>query len=225
MIPQPRDSGSGSSRQPVFNAPPATIWLCGTLIACYLLYWLANRQLQGWALDAFAFVPIFFASQFEPGGPGLSLGGLLPLFTHAFLHADFLHLLLNVGFLLAFGSVVERGLGTWRFFVIFFLCSAAGALSEVVLTAPRVIFLIGASGAVYGMMGAVIPAMSRGAGRKRTLQFIAVIMALNLVLALPFLSTLLAGAEIAWRAHLGGFVTGIVVGYLLQLGARKPARR
>ncbi len=204
-------------RQPIFNAPPATLGTCGALILCQVLYWLAAPSWQIAALAAIAYQPTAFLAQFDGTGIGPTLLDSLPLVGHAFLHADFMHLLLNAGFLLAFGSAVERCLGPRWFLVIFLAAAAGGALTETLFDAGPIL-MIGASGAVYGMMGAVIPFLFRpgiAARRRRMIEFVAVIMALNLLVGAVGLGDFLAGAEIAWRAHIGGFATGIALSFIL----------
>jgi len=211
-------------RQPVFNAPPATLWTCGVLIICHIVFSLAGPGWQHAALSALGYQPLVFLAQFEAGGAGPSLLGILPLFGHVLLHGDLMHLLLNTGFLLAFGSAVERRLGPGLFLMVFAATAAGGALAET-LFVEQPVLMIGASGAVYGMMGAVLPFLfgpAMPARRRRMLEFVAVIMAINLLLGAFGLGDILAGAEIAWRAHIGGFAVGLALSF--ALAARAPRR-
>lgn len=206
----------------MFNVPPATLWTCGLLIAIYAVYSLLGPVSQDQIIETLAFVPAIFLNQFATGGPGLSLHEMLTLVSHAFLHAGLLHLVLNTGFLLAFGSGVERHLGVWRFVLIFVVTSAAGALTEALIAGPRPVYLIGASGAVYGMMGAIVPVLMR-TGRlrgRRSLEFIGIILVLNLLLAVFGMGDYLGGGQIAWLAHIGGFLAGLALSFVLQ-----PPRR
>ncbi len=69
------------------------------------------------------------------------------------------------------------------------------------------------------MMAAAIPILFRAgvpARRRRALEFIAIVMGLNVVVAMIGLGDFLAGAEISWRAHLGGFLAGLVLGFALS---------
>ncbi len=211
--------GAPIRRQPIFNAPPGTLWTCGALVVSYLLFLLAGPVWRQTALDTFAFVPARFLARFAAGEPGSSALDLLPLIGHAFLHTDALHLLVNTGLLLAFGAAVERRLGVWRFLILFAAGAAAGALAEALAGHAGPVYLIGASGAVYGMMAAAIPILFRAGipgRRRRALEFIAVIMGLNVLVAIIGLGDFLAGAEISWRAHVGGFLAGLVLGFALS---------
>ncbi len=205
-------------RQPIFNAPPGALCICGALVLCHVLFVLSGPAWQETALLTFAFIPARFSAHVANVGPGLSVLDFVPLLGHAFLHADYKHLLLNTGLLLAFGSAVERRLGSAGFLFVFAVAAAAGALAELTADYSRPVFVIGASGAVYGMMAAAIPIMFRPgmpAGLRRGLEFVAIIMGLNLIVAGFGLGDLRAGTEIAWRAHIGGFVAGLLLGFAL----------
>ena len=211
-------------RQPIFNAPPGALFTCGALVLCHLLFVLAGPAWQETALRTFAFIPARFLAHFANEGPALSALDFVPLVGHAFLHVDIMHLLLNTGLLLAFGSAVERRLGSARFVIVFAAAAAAGALAELTADHTRLVYVIGASGGVYGMMAAAIPIMFRAgppARRRRGLEFVAMIMGLNLIVAGLGLGDVLAGAEIAWRAHIGGFLTGLLLGFALPPRRRK----
>jgi membrane associated rhomboid family serine protease len=121
--------------------------------------------------------------------------------------------------LLAFGAAVERRLGAPRFLILFAGGAMAGALAEALVGNAGSVYLIGASGAVYGMMAAAMPILFRAAlpgRRRRVLEFVAVIMGLNVLVAMTGFGDFLAGAEISWRAHMGGFFAGLVLGFALS---------
>ena len=223
----PARSGSGPrEREPIFNAPPATLWTCGILVAIYLLLNIAGPRWSILALNHLAFISNVFEAQFQPRGGGLSPAVMATLVSHGLLHLDLMHMALNTGFLLAFGSVVERRFGALGFGLMFAGCAAAGALTELAFNNQPYFYLIGASGAVYGMMGGFVAMMIRrgGVARFTALNFVVILLVLNLLLAMLGVSDFLAGAQVAWRAHIGGFVAGLVIALLLQI-AKRPAWR
>ena len=210
---QPRDG-----RQPIFNAPPATVWLCSILIAMFVAFNVLPYAGQEWVFRTFAFKPLLFLSQFADSGPGILPGRMMTLVSYAFLHADFMHILVNVGLLLAFGSLIERLLGATKFLIIFFTAAAGGALAMTWAVGASPIEMIGASGAVYGLIGAAtrfLFAADLSTGRRGALGFIAVLMGLNVLMALVGWGGLVHGVEIAWEAHVGGFVFGLALGPIL----------
>ena len=208
--PPPAPQGPpGSGRVPIFNAPPGTLWACGLLIAIFVVVRFAPTSLQFWAFKSLAFSPSSLLAATETGQ--LSAAVALRLVTYSLLHLDWLHLLVNVGFLLAFGSLVERIYGLWIFLLLFGLTAICGALAQTWASFADAGPMIGASAAVYGMLGAAIPAMFRTGrrGLSRGLSFIAALMAINLLIAWLNDEGRLLGAPIAWQAHIGGFVAGL----------------
>lgn len=208
----------------MFNLPPGTLWLTLLMIICFALQNILEGQAWSWFMSTFAFISTVF---WPPTSEGPSLMALPTLVTYAFLHADFMHLALNLGFLLAFGSFVERHLGLLPYLLLFVLTTAAGALSEFFFRGPEPLALIGASGAVYGMTGAAMRFMFAGGHpgqRRRALSFVFVFMGLNLLFGISGLGDFLAGAQIGWKAHAGGFVAGAVLSFLLP-GGRPPGLR
>ncbi len=207
-----------AARQPVFNAPPGTLWLCLALLIAYGLFVLAPARWQEWAVAHLAFVPAFFLAQFSAEGPGISAAGLAPLVTYMFLHGDLLHVVVNAGMLLAFGALVERAIGTGRFLFLFFASGIAAAVVQALAVGPVLVAVVGASGGGYGMIGAGVRFLFRGGaseGRRGALVFVAAIMGLNLLFGLAGLGAFVTGAAIAWQAHIGGFVAGLVLVTLL----------
>lgn len=136
------------------------------------------------------------------------------LITGAFLHANVEHILFNMVTLAIVGPPVEAEVGRVRFVAIYFLSALGGSVGSYLLSSPDVAG-VGASGAIFGVMGAYyILARSR---RWETRQILALI-AINL--ALGFTST-----GIDWRAHLGGMVIGALscLGLVAGPARQRPA--
>jgi len=217
-------------REPAFNLPPGTLGLALAMVLVFLLESLLEGPAWTWLLTTFAFISTVF---WPPGVAGPSLQGVMTLVTHAFLHGGFMHLALNLGFLLAFGSFVERHLGLLRYLLLFAVTAAVGALTEFWFRGAEPVALIGASGAVYGMTGAAARFMFVGAPanrsgldqRRRALVFVGVFLGLNLVFGITGLGDFLAGEAVGWKAHAGGFVAGALLAVLLGGRPRGSAGR
>ena len=225
MIPTGEGRAPEGKSPPAFNVPPATLWTACFLVGVFLTLRVGSEDWTLWVLENLAFSTSTFGTALAAGA--LRPGVFLPLVTYSALHLDLLHLLLNVGLLVAFGSLVERVLGAPWFLLLFVVCAAAGALVQFGVMGGRPSTLIGASGAVYGMIGAAVPLMfwSRsGYGWRKGFGFIAVIMLLNIILGPLSASFNLFGAPIAWEAHIGGFVLGLALGILLLLRRRRHMR-
>ena len=100
----------------------------------------------------FAFIPSRFSGDVETW-PGGHLWTAKTLITHALLHSDWLHLLINSAWLLAFGSLVAKRTSALRFLSLFFVSAICGALLFLAVNGPIDVVMIGASGAVSGLMG------------------------------------------------------------------------
>jgi membrane associated rhomboid family serine protease len=151
----------------------------------------------------------------------------LSLLTSMFLHGSLFHLLGNMLYLWIFGNNVEDFLGSFRF-VFFYLISGLGAsLTQVVFSPNSHVPMIGASGAIAGVLGGYL-ILFPGA-RVMTLVFLfffirVVAIPAALVLGLWFLLQVLnvgMGGGVAWFAHIGGFLIGIV---LVSLQRRRLTR-
>jgi rhomboid family protein len=157
---------------------------------------------------------------------------LAHLFTSMFLHGSWMHLLGNMWFLWLFGNNVEDAMGGLRFVVFYLLCGLAAALLQVATTPDARVPMVGASGAISGVMGAYLVLYPR----VRVFALLPIGFMLTSI-ALPawgmlvywfllqLVSGLLAsgggpGGGVAFWAHVGGFVAGVV---LIKLFARPAA--
>jgi membrane associated rhomboid family serine protease len=138
------------------------------------------------------------------------------LFTAMFLHASILHILLNMYALYLFGYVIEGTLGTWRFLAIYFVAGFLASVTSFTFSDPRIAG-VGASGAIFGLLGAWVAYNLR---RRETamgaanLRGALVLIAINLFLGFSI-------PNVDNFAHLGGLVSGFVCGLLVEgLGPR-----
>jgi membrane associated rhomboid family serine protease len=130
------------------------------------------------------------------------------LITSPFLHASFAHIALNMLTLLIIGPPVEAEIGPFRFTALYLVAALGGSVGSYLLS-PASVLGVGASGAIFGVMGAYfVLARRRGWDTSTILALIIV----NLVLGFT-------ESGIDWRAHLGGLVTGGVVAYGLSLSS------
>lgn len=210
MEPAPR------RREPIFRIPPATLVLALVLVAVYLLLRLLSEGEETALLLRFGFQPDLFLAALEGRAP--LAPAAWPLATHLLLHYDGLHLVTNVGFLLAFASVVERRLGWPAFLAIFLACGVVGALFQTWLVfdeASRAALLVGASGGIFGLMGVAL-LLGAGGPRMAAGRVIVVLMVLNVAIGLASEFGLVGGYLIGWQAHAGGFLLGLLIGWLLR---------
>jgi membrane associated rhomboid family serine protease len=217
-------------REPIFNAPAVVVAVLGAFLAVHLVRSVASPETDERLLQLLAFDP----SRLSP----------TQFLTHVFVHGDLMHLVINSAWFLAFATPVARRIGTPRFLAFFFLCGIGGALLYLAFAAQEfnAARMVGASGAISGLMGASLrfmfgplsqndvealagdgeraPLLSLAAsfGDRRILFMIAGWTLLNVVFAwaAPYL---FGEYNIAWEAHLGGFFMGLLTFGLFD---RKP---
>ncbi|MGW8248608.1 MAG: rhomboid family intramembrane serine protease [Acidiferrobacterales bacterium] len=154
--------------------------------------------------------------------PELSvLPPFMTVFTSMFLHGGWLHIIGNMLYLWIFGNNVEDAMGHRRFIVFYFLCGIAAAMTQSLLDPESTAPMIGASGAIAGVLGAYLLLHPRArilVVLPLFIIFFTVRLPALIVLGFWFVgqavSTLFANGEssgIAFGAHVGGFITGIVL--------------
>jgi membrane associated rhomboid family serine protease len=219
-------------RQPVFNAPSIVLALLAAFFAVHAVRALLPEEKDMWLTVALAFTP----ARYAPGGgetPGGALAGVASFATHIFVHGDLMHLLVNSAWLLAFGTPVARRTSKIGFLTFFVLGGAGGALVYLAVHPGSTAWVVGASGAISGLMGAALrflfQAMDERSGyslasatERVPLKSLAAVLVDRriraIILGWAILNVLLAwgasgltqAAGIAWEAHLGGFFAGLL---------------
>ena len=227
-----------TSSEPIFNVPPVVSATLAVLVIVHALRtWVLTQEQDVELLLLFSFIPARYdpavlAQGAVPGGLGAQIWTFV---TYALIHGDWVHLGLNAVWLLAFGTPVARRFGAMRFVAFFAVTAAAGAAMHFAFHAHAFVPMVGASASISGFMAAAmrfafqrsgplgligrddpatyrVPALPLTAVLRdaRVLTFLAVWFALNLIFGIGSLS--LDGGEqaIAWQAHIGGFLAGLL---------------
>lgn len=189
----------------MINLPPLTLILLVIMIVVYGVTLFAPADVERWAIVHFAFIP---AAWFVDLWPAWSLA-VSPL-TYAFLHGGLLHLALNGVMLAVMGQVLERKLGRLSFFSVFAAGAIGGAFVHGLIGGSPEVPLVGASAGVGALYGAGVvlhnKGMSLGPNTQTLMALAAFFVVVNLLgIVMPMFS------RIAYVAHLGGFLTGILV--------------
>jgi membrane associated rhomboid family serine protease len=154
------------------------------------------------------------------------------LFSSMFLHGGFFHIISNMWFFWIFGNNVEDALGHFRFLIFYLLCGIGAGLSQIIMNPNSQIPMVGASGAISGVLGAYF-LLFPGA-RILTLVILfyfirTVYIPAGMFILFWFLMQVISSftvnpetGGIAWYAHIGGFLTGV---FLCGLFVRKKVRR
>jgi membrane associated rhomboid family serine protease len=223
-------------REPILTLPAALTGYI-LLLAVIHLRVLLPPEMENWTVDVFGFIPKRYDSTLLaidfPGGAGAKIWTFV---TYSLLHANLSHIGFNVLWLLPFGSALARRFGAVRFFIFMAVTAAAGALAHLVTHEHAVAPMIGASASVSGTMAAAIrfafvkgsflsfsrgdadaaarvPALSllRALRDPRVVGFLAVWFGVNIVFGVGSLAIGADGASVAWQAHIGGFLAGLML--------------
>lgn len=207
-------------------------WLTRTLVLLNVAAF-AVQMTRGEAVNDFlhrwGLVPLEYWALWR-GEPGAELSVLVTLLTSGFLHAGWLHLLVNMVYLLVFGSAVESFLGSRRFLGIYGAGLLAGAAAHVVMQADEWQPAVGASGAIAAVIAShlvLFPSATLGSlapvlffRPAASLPALALLVLWLLVQLIGGVASLGATVDVAWWSHVGGFVAGLALAPVLR-----PRRR
>jgi membrane associated rhomboid family serine protease len=237
-------------REPILTLPGALTAYVVLLAVIHVVRLLLPFDTDDLVVEMFGFIPKRYDTTLLdvtfPGGAGAKVWSFV---SYSLLHANFTHIGFNVLWLLPFGSALARRFGAARFFLFMAVTAAAGALAHLVSHEHAVAPMIGASASVSGAMAAAIRfafvrgsflSFSRGdadaAARvpalslldalrnRRVLGFLAVWFGVNIIFGIG--SIAIGGTEgvsIAWQAHIGGFLAGLMLFSLFDPVPRAPA--
>ena len=207
--------------EPMFDLPLPLVVIVAVLFGIHLVREFLPPLDDRAVLALFAFIPDrFILDAGEPAYPG-GFGAMAWTFlSHAALHGSWTHVLLNGVMLAAVGRPVIQRLGTARFLALVVVSAAAGAGVHLVVEWGSEAPMIGASGVVFGVVGAALrfvffpwwgpsPAAFAALAHPRVRNFVLALVLMNLILVVFGTSPFGGGeGEVAWAAHLGGFLAG-----------------
>ena len=150
------------------------------------------------------------------------------VFTSMFMHGGLMHIIFNMWFLWIFGDNIESVLGHKRYVLFYLLCGVGAALAQIQINTGSQIPMVGASGAIAGVLGAYLIRFPRATVHVLVILIIFITfirVPAMVVIGIWFLSNLTAGlgtlgieetGGTAWFAHLGGFVSGVVLNQVFK---------
>jgi len=142
------------------------------------------------------------------------------MFTSMFLHSGIIHVAFNMWALWAIGGFVEVALGRLKFLIVYFVSGFAGSVL-VLIAAPANSLVVGASGAIFGVFGAL--AVHAYLNRGRDFQSQALLRNVLFILVINLVFSFTAGF-VSWQAHVGGLIAGAAMTYAFMLGGQKDPR-
>jgi membrane associated rhomboid family serine protease len=224
-------------REPIFNVPGVIVVLIGAFVAIHILREDGLSDADRMYFDLlFAFIPARYnttlmADDLLPGGLGAQIWTFV---SYAFIHGNWTHLIVNSVWLLPFGSAIARRFGSLRFLAFFIVTAAGGALAYLFAHGGQESAVVGASAAISGTMAGAMRFMFQRGGplgfwrerddaaygvpalplsgtlrEPRVLIFLFVWFAVNLLFGVIPLGP--DQPPVAWEAHVGGFVAGLLL--------------
>ena len=221
-----------AATEPVFNVPRSVSGVAALLIGVQILRELLPDEVDITLLLALAFIPARYsgAALELPGGYVTAVTSFV---TYMTVHAGWVHLLVNLAWMLAFGSAVARRMGDLRFLVFSVLCGIAGALTHLLFHFGDLAPVVGASAAISGQMAGALrfifgaerlpwerspnfidaPLMSlrQTLTDRRIVAFLIFWVVLNAYFGLGAVQIAGEQGSIAWEAHIGGFLCGLFI--------------
>ena len=199
-----RRPGGGGTGERAINLPPAVLWLIGINVAIQLLRQLLPEQADLEILVQFGLVPLAYTS-----GNGDLLSLIAAPITYQFIHGGWMHLGINMLTLAAFGAPVERLLGVKRFVAFYLVCGIVAGLVHILVYPDSPDPVVGASGSISGVFGAVLMLMRYVGSLTSLLPVAGIWIGLNVFFGLFGGAPGAGGESIAWVAHIAGFVFGL----------------
>ena len=211
-------------KNPSGRFPLVTVFLIITNVVVFI-YQISLRDNLTPFFNRYALIPariVFFGES-----PGISLRSIFfPFFTSMFLHGGWFHVIGNMWYLWIFGDNIEDRLGHVRFFIFYLVCGIGAAVAHVILNPNATVPCVGASGAIAGVLGAylILFPFARVVTLVPILFYLTVIEIPAVILlvfwfVLQFFSGTLSivtaaqtgGGGVAWWAHVGGFIAGMIL--------------
>ena len=218
MTDQPPTESPPPVREPMFRIPPATGWLIALNVLVQVV-----RSLLPQSQDEIVenYLAVHTSALFQHFGAI----DFASLFTYQFMHGGWDHLAANMVFLLAMGPGVERPVGKIPYLIIYLSAGVAGAFVQAAMANPaQDDILVGASASISGVFGALIVIWrlyrmgDKPLGLLRMAGLLIAMMAITGILGLGAPE----GVPIGWLAHIGGFIAGMAMGFVVRPPLRHP---
>ncbi|MDX2912731.1 rhomboid family intramembrane serine protease [Streptomyces griseiscabiei] len=211
--------GSGTGHAPSASAPRTLAGGTVTadprlvtkiLIGANLLLFLVQQALGDAFTDRFDLVARAWDPELGSSLQGVAEGQWYRLVTSMFLHGSVMHIAFNMLSLWWIGGPLEAALGRARYLTLYFVSGLAGSALTYLLAEPNQASL-GASGAIFGLFGATAVLMRR---LRYDMRPVIILLVINLVITFGW-------SSIAWQAHVGGLVGGVLIGYAMVHAPRE----
>jgi len=201
---------------PMLNIPETTKRLAGIILGIHLLLFLANLTIAPQTSQIANSLGGFISGSWTGTAPWFWWTPLTPI-TSMFLHGSWMHVGVNLLMMVAIGSGVEKWLGSKRYLLIFMGSGIVALLTHLAFDTFSDVPVVGASGAISGLFGAIILGMRSGNTLAAPLGS-SMMPVILLYIGISILMGIMGspdGSNVAWIAHIGGFLGGIAITHQL----------
>ncbi len=205
---------------PTYSTPVITYCIIGICVVVFLLEISSSSYKSGAIFYSWGVIPASLIHNLQLPDEVYRVPPIITLFTSMFMHGGFMHLIGNMLYMWIFADNIEDGLGKTKFIIFYLLSGIAAALTQVYMNTESTIPMVGASGAIGGVLGAYIVNYPKAKvlvliplGFFSQIVRVPAIFVLGIWFLLQFISSALSGSSgggVAYGAHIGGFVFGAI---------------
>ncbi len=198
---------------PTSNKPIITYFLICSCVLIFLIQLSSQSYKTGQLFYSYGLIPSVLMGYNELPMDLYAVPAYMTIFTSMFMHGGFMHLIGNMLYMWIFADNIEDNLGPSRFLIFYLLCGVGAALTQVFMDTQSQIPMVGASGAIGGVLGAYL--INHPNARVLVLipfGFFSQLLKIRALYVLGFwfiLQFISSGGGVAYAAHIGGFVSGM----------------
>ena len=206
---------------PTDNKPIVTYWLIGICVFVFIVELSSVSYRTGAFFYSFGLIPSVLLGHTQLSQDLYVIPALLTIFSSMFVHGGFMHLIGNMLYMWIFADNIEDNLGPKRFITFYLLCGICAAMTQVIMDTHSQIPMVGASGAIGGVLGAYLINHPHAKvlvliplGFFSQILRIKAIYVLGFWFILQFINSALTntqGGGVAYAAHIGGFLSGVIL--------------
>jgi membrane associated rhomboid family serine protease len=200
---------------PTSGKPIATYFLIGLCILFFLLQIGSQSYRTGQIFYSYGLIPSVLMGHNELPAELYAVPAFLTIFSSMFMHGGFMHLIGNMLYMWIFADNIEDDLGVKKFIMFYLLSGVGAAMTQVLINSSSQVPMVGASGAIGGVLGAYL--INHPKAKVLVLipfGFFSQIVKIKALYVLGFwfvLQFISSGGGVAYAAHIGGFVSGIIL--------------
>ena len=214
---------------PTSSRPIVTYFVIGLCILIFLIQLSSQSYKTGELFYSYGLIPSVLMGHNQLPLDFYAVPAFITIFTSMFLHGGFMHLIGNMLYMWIFADNIEDNLGPSKFLIFYLLAGIGAAMTQVLIDTHSEIPMVGASGAIGGVLGAYLINHPNAKvlvlipfGFFSQLIKIRALYVLGFWFILQFISS---GGGVAYAAHIGGFISGIVLILFLNKSSKKRKRK